>query len=85
MMDAWTAVVFILTGLIILAMYRLFRGPTVPDRVVALDVINTFTVASMVILSVVTEQPVMVDVAIVYAFLSFVGTLYIAGYLGGDI
>jgi len=85
MIDPWIAVLFVLAGLILLALYRLFCGPTVPDRVVALDVVNTLTISSMIILSVVLAQPVMVDVAIVYALLSFVGTLYIAGYLGGDL
>lgn len=85
MIDAWIAVLFVLAALILLSLYRLFSGPTVPDRVVALDVVNTLTVSSMIVLSVVLVQPVMVDVAIVYALLSFVGTLYIAGYLGGDL
>ncbi|AFM22060.1 MAG TPA: monovalent cation/H+ antiporter complex subunit F [Acetomicrobium flavidum] len=62
---------------------RLVMGPTVPDRVVALDTMNTFVVAMMIILGAVYDSIVMVDIAIVYAALSFVGTLFIARYIEG--
>jgi len=58
-------------------------GPTVPDRVVALDTMNTFIVAMMIILGAIYDSIVMVDIAIVYAALSFVGTLFIARYIEG--
>ncbi|MDN7025857.1 cation:proton antiporter [Methanoculleus sp. FWC-SCC1] len=77
--------VVVLAALIVLAMVRLFAGPTAPDRVVALDAVNTLTVAAMILLGVVYQQIIFIDVAIVYALLSFVGTLYIAKYLGGEI
>ena len=51
----------------------------------ALDAINTLVVAAMIVLAVVFRQVIFVDVAIVYALLSFVGTLYIAKYLGGEL
>ncbi len=64
--------------LMVLVLWRMFKGPTQPDRVVALDAINTLVVASMILLSAITHQTIFVDVAIVYALLSYVGTLYIA-------
>jgi multicomponent Na+:H+ antiporter subunit F len=85
MMDVWFVAVAVLVGLILLTFIRLLAGPTAPDRVIALDAINTLTVASMIVLSVAYQQIVFIDVAIVYALLSFVGTLYIAKYLGGEI
>ena len=85
MTDVWLVAVLVLAALIVLALVRLVLGPTPPDRVVALDTVNTLTVASMLILGVIFEQIVFIDVAIVYALLSFVGTLYIAKYLGGEI
>jgi multicomponent Na+:H+ antiporter subunit F len=85
MSEYWFWAVAFLVFLILVTMVRLFLGPTAPDRVVALDAINTLTVAAMIILSVAYQQVIFVDVAIVYALLSFVGTLYIAKYIGGDI
>ncbi len=70
-------------GYIVLAAIRLGSGPTTPDRVVALDTINTLVVAAMLALGVAYQQVLYIDIAIVYALLSFVSTLYIAKYLEG--
>lgn len=67
------------------ALVRLIIGPTNPDRVVAVDTINTLTVAVMILLGVVYQQYIFIDVAIVYALLSFVSTLYIAKHIGGEL
>ncbi len=69
----------------LVSMGRLAAGPTVADRAVALDTINTLVVASMVVLGVAFGQVILVDVAIVYALLSFIATLYIARYLEGGL
>ncbi|HOO21271.1 MAG: monovalent cation/H+ antiporter complex subunit F [Kiritimatiellae bacterium] len=84
-MSIWLFTVTVLAALMLLAMVRLFKGPTSADRVVALDAINTLVVASMIVLAAAFRQILFVDVAIVYALLSFVGTLYIAKYLGGEL
>jgi len=84
-MSIWIFTVLGLGSLMLLAMIRLLKGPTSADRVVALDAINTLVVASMIVLGVVFKQVIFVDVAIVYALLSFVGTLFIAKYLGGEL
>ena len=84
-MSIWLFNVTVLAALMLLATVRLFKGPTSADRVVALDAINTLVVASMIVLAAAFRQILFVDVAIVYALLSFVGTLYIAKYLGGEL
>lgn len=65
----------------LLTLLRMIFGPTLPDRVVALDAMTTTTSGVMVLYGVLTEQSVIIDVALVYAILSFVATLYIAKYL----
>lgn len=84
MMFIWSIGVVVLSALILFALIRLLMGPTAPDRVVALDAINTLVVAIMLLLGAVYKQVVFVDVAIVYALLSFVGTLYLARFLERD-
>ncbi|PIV67875.1 MAG: cation:proton antiporter [Euryarchaeota archaeon CG01_land_8_20_14_3_00_38_12] len=69
----------------LLSLIRAVLGPTIPDRVVALDTINTLVVASMVALGAGYKEVIYIDVAIVYAILSFIATLYIAKYLEGGI
>jgi len=70
---------------VIIAMVRALLGPTAPDRVVALDTVNTLVIASMLTYGVAFKEVVFIDVAIVYALLSFIGTLYIAKYLEGGM
>ena len=68
---------------VIMAIIRVIRGPTAPDRIVGLDTINTIVIASMVIFGAATKQIIIIDVAIVYALLSYISTLFIAKYLEG--
>jgi len=85
MMEYFFYAVLILAVLMLVSMIRLFLGPSIADRVVAVDAINTMTVAAMILLGVFYKQLIFVDVAIVYALLSFVSTLYLAKYLGGEL
>ena len=68
---------------IVMAGIRILRGPTAPDRVVGLDTVNTIVIVSMVIFGAIYNEVIYIDVAIVYALLSFVSTLFIAKYLEG--
>lgn len=68
---------------IIMALIRVIIGPTIPDRVVGVDTINTIVIVGMVIFGAAYEEVIYIDVAIVYALLSFISTLFIAKYLEG--
>ncbi|MEM4257717.1 MAG: cation:proton antiporter [Candidatus Thermoplasmatota archaeon] len=76
-------VITVLTLSIIMAIIRVFRGPTTPDRVVGVDTINTIVIVAMVLFGAAYQEVIYIDVAIVYAFLSFIATLFIAKYLEG--
>ncbi len=78
-------VVIALSLCVILALIRVLRGPTAPDRAVGVDTINTIVIVGMVAFGVAFREVIYIDVAIVYALLSFISTLFIAKYLeGGD-
>jgi multicomponent Na+:H+ antiporter subunit F len=77
------AIIFVL--LIFACGVRMWQGPTNADRMLALDVINVLVIIIMISLSARFEQPGFVDVAIVYALLSFVGMLYVAKLIRGDL
>ncbi len=85
MTDIFQWVLVILIIISILSIIRLALGPTPADRVVALDTMNTFVVASMIAYAVASMEYIFIDVAVVYALLAYVGTLYIAKYLEGGI
>ena len=76
---------FLMGVLLVALIGRLFVGPTVADRLIALDVVNTLVSAIMLLLGAVYDSVVMVDVAIVYMALSFVSTLYFARHLEGGL
>jgi len=77
----WIAVALFLGICIIISLVRLILGPKAPSRIVGLDTINTMVVVSMVVLGAAFDEVIFVDVAIVYALLSFITTLYIAKYI----
>ncbi|HEY7317392.1 MAG TPA: cation:proton antiporter [Candidatus Binatia bacterium] len=66
---------------IFLAFFRLVRGPSLPDRVVALDLITVQIAAMLAVDTIATGQPVFLDAAIVLALISFLGTVAFARYL----
>ncbi|HWR63609.1 MAG TPA: cation:proton antiporter [Candidatus Thermoplasmatota archaeon] len=76
-------VVIALVLCIVLALIRVFRGPTAPDRAVGVDTINTMVIVGMVAYGAAFQEVIYIDVAIVYALLSFISTLFIAKYLEG--
>jgi multicomponent Na+:H+ antiporter subunit F len=64
-----------------LCIWRLLRGPSLPDRVVALDQVGVHIVALAVVYSIQVDRSVFLDVAVVAALLSFVATVAFARYI----
>jgi multicomponent Na+:H+ antiporter subunit F len=83
-MSEWQVAAIALAVCIIICVVRIFMGPGAPTRLVAFDTTNTLVVASLVIVGMMFNHAIFIDVAIVYALLSFVMTLYVAKYIQGD-
>ncbi|MGB2826836.1 MAG: monovalent cation/H+ antiporter complex subunit F [Dehalococcoidales bacterium] len=79
----WLPAAIVVAVCIIIAIARVFIGPGAPTRLVAFDTVNTLVVAIMVVLAIQFDQVIFVDVAIVYAVLSFIMTLYVARFIEG--
>ena len=75
----------IVFAMLVLAMFiafiRLAKGPSLPDRVVALDVITAISAAILAVATIAMKQSVFLDAAIVLALISFLGTVAFARYL----
>ena len=88
MIDYFNEYIIVLIALlicVIMSIIRVVKGPTAPDRIVGLDTINTIVISSMIVFGAAFREVIYIDVAIVYALLSFISTLFIAKYLeGGD-
>lgn len=76
-MMAWAQVLLVLGALLAtaLATFRIIRGPTHADRIVALDIFLAGAVALCVAASIATGRTVFLDVAIGLALVGFVATV----------
>jgi len=61
--------------------WRLMAGPSLPDRVVALDLVATLCVGVIALVAIQMEQPAILVVAIVIALVMFLGTAAFAMYI----
>jgi len=66
-----------------LCLYRIGRGPTAPDRTVAIDILGTLVVGFCCVMALLTGQGFYMNIAIAWALLSFIGTIALAKYLEG--
>ena len=71
----------ILIGCCFACLIRAWRGPSIPDRMVAIDIMGVLAVGITTIWAVITERGFLIDVALAWIFLSFIGTLALAKYL----
>lgn len=70
-----------LMAAVILAFLRLLRGPTVPDRVAALDLIATLAAGIIAVETIALDEPLLLRAAVVLALVTFVGTVAFARYI----
>jgi multicomponent K+:H+ antiporter subunit F len=85
-----TLVLPVVVGMVALAMllnlWRLARGPGMPDRILALDTLGINTVALVMLLGMALGHAVFFEAALVIAVMGFVGTVALCKFLlSGDI
>ena len=66
---------------LILSLYRLARGPHLPDRIVALELTSMLSVGIILVLVLRSGVTALLDVAIILALVAFLGTIAFAYYL----
>jgi multicomponent Na+:H+ antiporter subunit F len=70
------AIVAVLVAML-LALLRMLLGPTVYDRILALNSFGTKTVLAIAVLGFLSGRPDFLDIALVYALINFIGTIAI--------
>lgn len=80
----YITIALIILGML-LSVIRLVKGDTIESRVVAIDVLTTITSSLIVVFAFLTDNMLLIDVALVYGLLSFVGVVAVARYLEGGI
>ncbi|KXS41463.1 cation:proton antiporter [Methanolobus zinderi] len=81
MISMFTLAIIIMVLAIIPCIYRIIKGPTIPDRVIALDAMTTVIVVMLGVYSFDQGSVFFMDVALVLSIIAFVGTVTIAKYL----
>ena len=66
-----------------MCLFRIAKGPTAPDRTVAIDILGIVVVGFSALMAVITGKNFYMNVAITWALLSFIGTIALAKHLEG--
>ena len=64
-----------------LAVFRSIKGPTVYDRILAVNAFGTLTVVLISVYGFLSERPEFLDLALVYALINFIGTIAVSKYV----
>lgn len=71
---------FLLAALV-LSFIRLLKGPSINDRIAAMDVIAIVVMGFIVVYSVLIEKEIYLDLAVIISLISFIGTVAVSTYL----
>ena len=66
---------------LILVTIRFIIGPTIIDRIIALDLIVTIGIGVIAIYSILYDQPNFLDIALILALIAFLGTVAFTSYI----
>jgi multicomponent Na+:H+ antiporter subunit F len=77
----WYVVMPLLLVAAVLSTIRLLRGPSLPDRIVALDLLAVVCIGLCATFAIGVGQPVFVDLVLVLGLLAFLGTVAFARYI----
>lgn len=71
----------ILSITILVCIFRAVKGPTPGDRLISINVVGTKTIILILMVSFILRETYFIDVALVYALISFIATVVIANYI----
>lgn len=87
MLDISIKIVFAAIAVsMVLTLYRLIKGPSAPDRILALDTLYVNVVALLVMFGIQDRTSIYFEAALLIALMGFVGTVALSRYLArGDV
>ncbi len=74
----YVVVLLVFIVLIGLTMVRAIRGPRITDRIMSVNVIGTLVISSIAVLTLLLGEDYLLDVALIYAMISFISVLMLA-------
>jgi multisubunit Na+/H+ antiporter MnhF subunit len=71
-------------GLVAVALWRVWRGENVIDRLIGFDLTGILTMAILVLISLIRQNSIYIDVAMGLAALGFISTIALAKYIADE-
>jgi len=84
-MDILMIALGIVVAFILLCIVRALIGPSIWDRLLGLNLVTTKVIVVIVLFSSLSDLPYLLDLAIVYALIGFVGTIFAALFFMGRV
>ena len=85
LVDPLVIVSLVLIGTMLICMYRAICGPTVIDRMIGFTTIGTKMIVFFVVLSVFYERTILLDLAVAYALINFLGPIILVKTLETEV
>ncbi|MFS0646269.1 Na(+)/H(+) antiporter subunit F1 [Siminovitchia sp. 179-K 8D1 HS] len=76
-----TAALVLFSVAIAIALYRIISGPSIPDRVVAMDMIVVNLISAIAIISILLETKAFLEVILILGILAFISTIALSKYV----
>lgn len=74
-------VLIIISTLSLFSALRILLGPSIWDRLLGLNLVTSKTIMIIIIIAVIRNQTFLLDIALTFALLSFIGIIFIAVYI----
>lgn len=78
---AVVAAMYVIGLAMLLSLWRLLRGPSVPDRILGLDTLYVNTIALLILFGMHLDSSIYFEAALIIAMLGFVGTVMLSKYV----
>jgi len=76
-----TICIIIMAVAMLLVSYRFIKGPSIVDRLTALDLMSYYLISIIIMYACASEEALLLDAAVILALIAFLGTLAFAYYL----
>ncbi|GEN83317.1 Na(+)/H(+) antiporter subunit F [Sporosarcina luteola] len=76
----WVCLILVVLSIVGI-MYRVFRGPSIPDRLIALDGFGVMLISAIALISILFDTPFFIDVILLIAIMSFIGTVSFSKFI----
>ena len=76
----WICLILVILSMVVL-LYRVFRGPSIPDRLIALDAIGVMLISAIALLSIIFDTGFFMEVILLIAIMSFIGTVSFSKFI----